>query len=79
MHDIKAIRQNPEAFDAALKRRGLQPHASMILELDAQKRKGQTEVQELLSKRNALAKQVGEAKRTGADATAIMEESKKEQ
>ncbi|NBO19750.1 MAG: serine--tRNA ligase [Proteobacteria bacterium] len=77
MHDIKSIRQNPEAFDAALSRRGMQPHSSLILELDASKRKGQTELQELLAKRNAFAKQIGMAKGKGEDATAIMEESKK--
>lgn len=77
MHDIKSIRQNPDAFDAALARRGVQPHARLILELDEQKRKGQTELQELLSKRNAFAKQIGMAKGKGEDATAIMEESKR--
>ena len=77
MHDIKAIRANPEAFDAGLARRGLPAQSATILALDEKKRKGQTELQDLLSKRNALAKQVGEAKRTGADAAPIMEESKR--
>ncbi|MBY0406205.1 MAG: serine--tRNA ligase, partial [Rickettsiales bacterium] len=77
MHDIKFIRQNPDAFDAALARRGLKPHASLILELDAQKRKNQTELQDMLAKRNTFAKAIGQAKAKGEDATAIMEESKR--
>lgn len=77
MHDIKAIRQNPDAFDAALARRGLPAQSAKILELDEKKRKGQTELQELLSRRNAFAKQIGMAKGKGEDATPIMEESKR--
>ncbi len=72
MHDIKNIRQNPEAFDAALARRGLAAQSAEILKLDAEKRAQATQLQELLSKRNAFAKQIGEAKRSGADATEIM-------
>jgi seryl-tRNA synthetase len=76
MHDIKFIRQNADAFDAALARRGLPAQSGAILKLDEQKRAQQTQVQELQSKRNALAKQVGQAKAKGEDATAILEESK---
>ncbi len=76
MHDIKFIRSNPEAFDAGLARRGLAPQSPQILALDENKRKGQTQLQELQSKRNALAKQVGQAKSKGEDATAIMNEAK---
>lgn len=77
MHDIKFIRSNPDAFDAALARRGLAPQSAAILKLDEAKRAGQTELQELQSKKNTVAKQVGEAKRKGEDATAIMEEGKR--
>jgi seryl-tRNA synthetase len=77
MHDIKFIRSNPDAFDAALKRRGLEPQSAKILELDAVKRKQQTELQELLSRRNAFAKQIGMAKSKGEDVAPIMEESKR--
>lgn len=76
MHDIKFIRQNPEAFDAGLKRRGLAPLSAEILKLDEEKRRAQTKLQEMLAKRNGFAKTIGEAKRTGADTTAIMAESK---
>src|SRR5690606_12969974 len=77
MHDIKFIRSNPDAFDAGLARRGLAPQSAEILKLDEQKRKAQTDLQELQSKRNALAKQVGQAKAKGEDATAVMDEAKK--
>jgi seryl-tRNA synthetase len=77
MHDIKFIRQSPEAFDAALARRGLAAQSPAILKLDEQKRRQQTELQELQSQRNALAKQIGEAKRKGEDASAVMEEGKR--
>ncbi len=73
MHDIKFIRENSDAFDEALARRGL-PHASeAILKLDAQKREAQTLAQVAQAKRNELSKQVGEIKRSGGNADALME------
>jgi seryl-tRNA synthetase len=76
MHDIKFIRANPDAFDAGLARRGLTPQSAAILALDSQKRARQTELQELLSKRNQFAKSIGMAKAKGGDVAALMEESK---
>ena len=38
MHDIKAIRDNPQAFDHGLARRGLQPMSDDILKIDAERR-----------------------------------------
>lgn len=76
MHDIKFIRSNPDAFDAGLIRRGLAPLSAEILRLDEEKRKSQTMLQDMLAKRNGFAKTIGEAKRTGADTTAIMSEAK---
>src|SRR5688572_21683699 len=64
MHDIAAIRKDPAGFDAALKRRGLEPMAQDLLKLDAEKRGGQTELQQMLARRNEVAKQIGEAMRT---------------
>jgi seryl-tRNA synthetase len=77
MHDIKYIRQNPEVFDAGLARRGLESLSAEILKLDEEKRKRQTVLQELLARRNGFAKQIGEAKRKGEDASGIMEEAKR--
>lgn len=77
MHDIKFIRQNPDAFDAGLAKRRLEKQSSLILELDAAKRAKQTELQGLLSQRNEFAKRIGMAKKNGEDVSAIMEESKR--
>ncbi|HAU23039.1 MAG TPA: serine--tRNA ligase, partial [Erythrobacter sp.] len=52
MHDIRSIRDNPEAFDAALARRGAAPAAAAILELDQQRRAVTTRIQEAQSRRN---------------------------
>ena len=76
MHDIKFIRQNPDEFDAGLLRRNIEPKAAEILKLDAGKRATQTELQELLAKKNGYAKAIGEAKRNGQNADAIMVEAK---
>jgi seryl-tRNA synthetase len=74
MHDIKLIRDNPQALDAGLQRRNLAPESARLLALDAERRKAQTELQELQSRRNDLSKKIGELKRTGGDATALTDE-----
>lgn len=74
MHDIKFIRENPEAFDQGLKRRALSPLSSQILALDEKKRALQTESQSMLAKRNEVSKEIGALKKSGADSTALMEE-----
>lgn len=74
MLDLKWIRENPEAFDAAMKRRGLPPQSGELLKLDADKRKIQTEVQEVQARRNAAAKEIGKAKASGADAEPLIRE-----
>jgi seryl-tRNA synthetase len=65
MHDIKAIRDNPQAFDDGLKRRGLAPVSADILSLDAARREQQQTLQEAQSLRNALSKQIGDLMRAG--------------
>ncbi|HYB10948.1 MAG TPA: serine--tRNA ligase [Alphaproteobacteria bacterium] len=74
MHDLKWIRENPEAFDRALVSRGLEPASAAILALDAKRRAAQTTFQELQSRRNELSRQVGEAKRKGGDTDALTAE-----
>ncbi|HVI51737.1 MAG TPA: serine--tRNA ligase [Candidatus Sulfotelmatobacter sp.] len=74
MHDIKSIRENPEAFDAGLARRGLAPLSARILELDAKRRAAQTAFQDMQAKRNEASKQIGLVKRQGGDAQALMDE-----
>ncbi|MCG8622205.1 MAG: serine--tRNA ligase [Proteobacteria bacterium] len=65
MHDIKFIRDNPDAFDAALKRRGLPKAASAILLLDEERRAIQTELQHKQNQRNTLSKEIAEVKKSG--------------
>jgi len=70
MHDIRAIRADPAAFDAAMARRGLAPLAERLLQVDAGRRAALTAVQDKQSRRNALAKQIGQSRRAGADTAA---------
>lgn len=76
MHDIKWIRENPEAFDAALKKRGIAAQSTKLLALDEQRRQFMTELQTLQSKRNDISKQVGIAKAQKQEATHLFEEMK---
>lgn len=61
MHDIKAIRDNPQAFDDGLARRGLAPISASLLALDEQKRDTMQKLQDLQSRRNVLSKEIGMA------------------
>ncbi|MZR30849.1 serine--tRNA ligase [Sneathiella litorea] len=74
MLDLKWIRENPEVFDAAMARRGLPPQSEGLLTLDADKRKIQTDMQEVQARRNAAAKEIGKAKASGGDADALIRE-----
>ena len=67
MHDIRFIRENPDAFDAALAKRGLEPQAAAILELDSQVRRMESAVQADQAKSNEMAKAIGQAKAKGDD------------
>jgi len=51
MHDIKAIRDNPEAFDRGLGRRGMAPLAAELLRLDAQRRDHMQKLQDAQARR----------------------------
>ena len=53
MFDIKWIRDNPEAFDAGLSKRGLTAMAGQLIALDASRRAAQTALQDLQRQRNA--------------------------
>ncbi|MBO0711070.1 MAG: serine--tRNA ligase [Acetobacteraceae bacterium] len=67
MHDIRAIRNDPGGFDAAMARRGLPPSAGLVLEKDAERRAALTRLQELQARRNVLSRQVAEQRRANAD------------
>ena len=76
MHDIQFVRQNPEGFDAALKRRGLEPRAGEILAIDEKRRALLTELQRLQARRNEASKLIGQAKakKDEVGAQALMDE-----
>ena len=74
MFDIKWIRENPDAFDTAMARRGLDPQSPHLQELDRIRRDAQTRAQELQTSRNALSKQIGALKSKGEDASTVMAE-----
>jgi seryl-tRNA synthetase len=76
MHDIKTIRDNPEAFDAALKRRGLEPMSARLLAIDERRRAAILAAEQALARRNAASKEIGEAKKAKDEgrAAALMSE-----
>ncbi|MGH6988642.1 MAG: serine--tRNA ligase [Stellaceae bacterium] len=59
MHDLKWIRENPDAFDRGLARRGLGAASAEILALDKEWRAAQTETEQLQAERNRISKQIG--------------------
>jgi seryl-tRNA synthetase len=61
MHDIRAIRENPEAFDEGLRRRGLSPRAGELIALDEKRRAAILALQAAQERRNAVSKQIGVA------------------
>jgi len=65
MHDIRFIRENPEAFDAGLARRGLDPLAKALIALDEERRAATTAVQVAQSRRNEASKLIGAAMAKG--------------
>ncbi|MBN2760434.1 MAG: serine--tRNA ligase, partial [Rhodobacteraceae bacterium] len=67
MHDIRAIRDNPDAFDAGLARRGLAPMAADVLQIDADRRAAIAQSETEKAAQNAASKQVGAAKAKGDD------------
>ncbi|TNE63057.1 MAG: serine--tRNA ligase [Alphaproteobacteria bacterium] len=76
MFDLKQIRENPEAFDRALARRGEEARSAEILALDEKHRALITEAQTSQARRNEASKLIGRAKGQGneAEAQALMDE-----
>ena len=74
MHDLKWIRDNPDAFDRGLARRGLEPVAQRLIALDETRRAAQTRFQEMQARRNEASKLIGGLKKSGQDATALLDE-----
>lgn len=76
MHDIKAIRDNQQAFDAAFTRRGLAPIADSLIKLDEARRAAVQAAEQAQARRNAASKEIGDAKKAkdNARAEALMAE-----
>ena len=70
MHNLKMIRENPEAFDAALARRGASPVGAQIVALDERRRALLTQVQDGQARRNEASKAIGAAMGQGDSARA---------
>ncbi len=70
MHDIRTIRADAAAFDAAMARRRLPDASRPLLALDAERRAAATAQQDAQSRRNVLAREIGQAKRVGGDTAA---------
>lgn len=74
MHDIRFIRETPEAFDAGLARRGLAPRSAELLALDEKRRALITEAQTTQARRNEVSKAIGAAKARRDDPSDLMAE-----
>ena len=59
MHDIRLIRDEPEAFDAALAKRGLPPEAAKLIAADERRRDATTRLQTAQAEANSIAKSIG--------------------
>src|SRR5215470_12354213 len=70
MHDIKWIRDNPDAFDCALARRGLPLQARELIALDERRRAAIQKAEAALARRNAASREIGAAKKSNEEETA---------
>ncbi|BBC72130.1 serine--tRNA ligase [Altererythrobacter sp. B11] len=72
MHDLRFIREHPQAFDAGLALRGVTPASAEILRLDERRREITTQLQTAQSRRNEASREVGQAMRNGEVESAEM-------
>src|SRR6188508_3138488 len=70
MYDIKWIRENPQAFDRGLARRGLEPLSDKLIKLDETRRALITKLEQAQARRNSASKEIGQAKAKKDEATA---------
>jgi len=71
MHDLRALRADPDAFDADLARRGASPVAQRIVSRDEERRAALTQLQEAQARRKALARDIGMLRKSGGDSAAL--------
>ena len=76
MHDIRHIRENPTAFDRALRSRGMEPLSDRLIALDDRRKAAVSALQAALERRNSVSKEIGQAKaaKDEARARALMDE-----
>src|SRR5215475_15824596 len=70
MHDIKWIRDNPDAFDRGLARRGLPGEADKVLAIDERRRAAIQKAEAALARRNVVSREIGAAKKSNEEAAA---------
>ena len=70
MHDIKWIRDNPDAFDRGLARRGLPGEAKRLIQIDERRRAAIQKAEAALARRNAASREIGAAKKSNEEAAA---------
>src|ERR1700710_1221252 len=70
MHAIKSIRDDPQAFDAGLRRRGLEPMSALLLAIDEKRRAAILASEQAQARRNSASKEIGDAKKAKDDARA---------
>src|SRR5215475_318784 len=70
MHDIKWIRDNPDAFEQGLARRGLPGEAKRLIEIDERRRAAIQKAEAALARRNAASREIGAAKKSNEEAAA---------
>src|SRR5262245_27157310 len=70
MHDIRWIRDNPDAFDRGLARRGLPPEANRLIDIDERRRAAIQKAEAALARRNAASREIGAAKKSNEEAAA---------
>ncbi|MFW2542596.1 serine--tRNA ligase [Primorskyibacter sp. 2E107] len=68
MHDIRTIRENPAAFDAAMTRRGMEPQSSSVLAIDEARRAAIQTAETAQAEQNKASRDVGKAKASGDEA-----------
>ena len=74
MLDIKFVRENPQIVKEAMEKRGAKVSLDEFLNLDEDRRKKLSEVEQLKNKRNTVSKEIGLLKREGKDAQHLVEE-----
>ena len=74
MFSTRWIRENSAAFDAGLARRGVEPHAERVQQLDARRREALTALQDRQTARNRMSKEIGAARARGEDTSALVAE-----